>query len=145
MKRSSARRAEPSVPASPGLVLDAGALQALERRHLRLLVDLRRAHELGLPLRIPAGSLAQSWRGGPRSADLARLLKQPCSVVQVDERSAKSVGEFIASLRLPESFRPDVVDAHVALVTRATRSLVWTSDPEDMRRYGVDAAAIRTL
>ena len=62
-------------------MLDAGALQALERRHLRLLVDLRRAYELGLPVRIPAGALAQSWRGGPRSATIARLLKQPCTVV----------------------------------------------------------------
>jgi predicted nucleic acid-binding protein len=126
-------------------VLDAGALQALERRHVRLLVDLRRAHELGLPIRIPAGSLAQSWRGGPRSATLARLLKQPCTVVPVDDRSARAIGEFISSLRFADPFNPDVVDAHVALVARATRSLVWTSDPQDMARYGVDAGLIRRL
>ncbi|HEY4160093.1 MAG TPA: hypothetical protein VGM29_18400, partial [Polyangiaceae bacterium] len=60
-------------------MLDAGALLALETRHIRLLADLARAHELGLPIRIPAGCIAQVWRGGPRSASLARLLKQPCS------------------------------------------------------------------
>jgi hypothetical protein len=126
-------------------VLDAGARQALERRPIRLLADLERAHELGLPIRIPAGALAQSWRGGPRSAALARLLKQPCTVVQVDERSARDIGEFIASLRPPERGKPDIADAHVALVTRSTRSLVWTSDPRDMARYGVGAAFVRRV
>jgi hypothetical protein len=65
--------------------------------------------------------------------------------VQVDERSAKTIGEFIASLQLPQPIKPDVVDAHVALVARATRSLVWTSDPEDMASYKVDASLVRRL
>jgi hypothetical protein len=127
------------------LVLDAGALQALESRPIRLLVDLQRAHALGLPIRIPAGSLAQSWRGGPRSAALARLLKQPCSVVEVDDRSAREIGEFIAGVYRPNRSKPDIVDAHVALVTRTTRSLVWTSDPDDMLAYGVERDFIRKL
>ena len=131
--------------ATSGLVLDAGALQALEKRPIRLLVDLRRAYELGFVVRIPAGALAQSWRGGARSASIARLLKQPCSVVQIDERSARDVGEFIASQRLPDREEPDVVDAHVALTARATRSLVWTSDAGDMKRYGVGPNFIRVL
>ena len=144
MRRRAAKPAEPKAPL-PGLVLDSGALQALERRNVRLLTDLKLAGELGLPIRIPAGSLAQSWRGGPRSASLARLLNQPCSVVQVDERSAKQIGEFLAHLRLPDNENPDVVDAHIALVARATRSLVWTSDPGDMTRYGVDPQFVRKL
>jgi predicted nucleic acid-binding protein len=127
------------------LVLDAGALQALENRPIRLLVDLQRAHALGLPIRIPAGSLAQSWRGGPRSAALARLLKQPCSVVQVDDRSAREIGEFIAGVHRAGRSKPDVVDAHVALVAKTTRSLVWTSDPDDMLAYRVEGAFIRKL
>lgn len=144
MKKPGAKRAE-SAAAKAGLVLDAGALQALERRNIRLLADLKRAAELGLPVRIPAGSLAQSWRGGPRSASLARLLKQPCSVVQVDERSAREIGEFIAHLRFAEAEKPDIVDAHVALVARATRSLVWTTDPSDMDRYGVNPDFVRRV
>lgn len=142
-KRAAGRSSRPGV--TPGLVLDAGALQALESRPVRLLADLQRAHELGLPIRIPAGSLAQSWRGGPRSASLARLLKQPCSVVQVDERSAREIGEFIASVRLPQRLKPDIADAHVALVARATCSLVWTSDPEDMESYRVGRDFIRRI
>ena len=109
MKGRRGKRTDKTAPALPGLVLDAGALQALERRHLRLLVDLRRTNDHGLPIRIPAAALAQAWRGGPRSAALARLLKQPCTVVELDERSAESVGEFIASLRPGEPSKPDVV------------------------------------
>jgi hypothetical protein len=127
-------------------VLDAGALQALERHPIRLLADLERAHDLGLPIRIPAGALAQSWRGGPRSASLARLLKQRYDVVQIDQPAARQIGEFIGSLHLPEGEgKADVVDAQVALTTRATRSLLWTSDPEDMVRYGVTADCIRRI
>jgi hypothetical protein len=126
-------------------VLDAGALLALERRNIRLLADLKRAGELGLPIRIPAGSLAQAWRDGPRSASVARLLRHASTVVRVDEGSAKEIGVFLAHLHLPEPEKPDVVDAHAALVTRATSSLVWTSDPSDMTRYGVDKRFVRKL
>ena len=142
MARAPARHAERQ--RSAGLVLDAGALQALERRHLRLLMDLREAHTLGAPIYVPAGALAQAWRGGPRSAALARLLKQPCSVVRVDEISARQIGEFIACFGTGVS-RPDIVDAQVALIGRATGSLVWTSDPKDMLRYGVSSSHIRRL
>jgi predicted nucleic acid-binding protein len=72
-------------------------------------------------------------------------LKQPCTVVQIDERSAKTIGEFVASLKVDERTKPDIVDAHVALLARATRSLVWTSDPTDMARYKVDPSLIRRL
>jgi predicted nucleic acid-binding protein len=145
VRRRRARPGDRAAAPAPGLVLDAGALQALEGRPIRLLADLQRAHALGLPIRIPAGALAQSWRGGPRSASLARLLKQTCTVVEVDERSAREIGEFIASLRLAERHKPDIADAHVALTTRATRSLVWTSDPADMARYGVTPHFIRRI
>jgi hypothetical protein len=140
-----ARRADGGYGAAPGLVLAAGALRALEGRPIRLLLDLRRANQLGLPVRIPAGCLSQAWRGGPRSASIARLLKQACAVVPLDERAAREVGEFIATVRFARPEKPDIVDAHVALVTRATMSLVCTSDPDDMKRYGVGADFIRTV
>jgi len=145
VKKRHAKRAEGQQAQLPGLVLDAGALQALESRPIRLLVDLQRAHALGLPIRIPAGALAQSWRGGPRSAALARLLKQPCAVLQVDERSAREIGEFIASVQPTRRVKPDIADAQVALLTRATASLVWTSDPEDIASYGVATDFIRKI
>jgi predicted nucleic acid-binding protein len=127
------------------VVLDAGALLALERHPIRLLADLELAQSLGLPIRIPAAALAQAWRGGARSAALARLLKQPCTVVQVDERAAREVGEFIAAVHRRREVKPDVVDAHVALTTRSTGSVVWTSDADDMRAYDVGEEFIRPL
>lgn len=139
------RLAKPADALRPGLVLGAGALRALERHDLGLVVALRAAYRLNLAIRIPAGALAQVWRGGPRSAPLARLLKQPVAVVSVDERAARQIGELIAHLRLAEGEKVDVVDAHVALTTRATRSLVFTSDPNDMARYGVAPTQIRKL
>ncbi|HKO52178.1 MAG TPA: hypothetical protein VJV79_30935 [Polyangiaceae bacterium] len=63
----------------------------------------------------------------------------------MDERSAREIGEFIASVRLPSRVRPDIADAQVALVTRATNSLVWTSAPKDMASYGVPADLVRRL
>ncbi len=140
------RRAKPvDAPTRPGLVLDAGALHALERYEVAVAVALEAAHELNLPIFIPAAALAQVWRGGARSAPLARLLKQPAAVVSVDERTARQIGEFIATIRPQSGARADVVDAHVALTTRATGSLVLTSDPEDMARYGVDRKHIRKV
>lgn len=143
MKPRHVRLADP--PQLPGIVLDAGALRALEHHDVALAAALRTAHRLDLPIRIPAAALAQVWRGGPRSAPLARLVKQPATVVSVDELAARQIGEFIARAHLPDGARVDVVDAHVALTTRATRSVVWTSDPVDMARYGVAPEQIRKI
>jgi predicted nucleic acid-binding protein len=143
VQRPRARSAEAAH--APGLVLDAGALVALEGHHAALAVALGAARRLAVPIRIPATAVAQAWRGGPRSAALARLLKQPTTIVSIDERSARQIGEFIARLRLPAKQRVDIVDAHVALTTISTGSLVWTSDPGDMERYGVDPRRIRSV
>ncbi|CAN5281435.1 hypothetical protein BH09MYX1_BH09MYX1_28200 [soil metagenome] len=83
------KRPAKSVEPDGGLVLDAGALHALERYDVHLTVALATAHRLGLPIRIPAAALAQVWRGGPQSAPVARLLKQPSTVVAIDERTAR--------------------------------------------------------
>lgn len=76
---------------------------------------------------------------------MARLLKQPCTIVSVDERSAREIGEFIATSRLAEQEKPDVIDARVALVARTAKSLVWTSDPEGTARYQAEAVFVRTV
>lgn len=79
---------------------------------------------------IPAGVLAQVWRGGPRGALLARLLQDPSvTVVQLDEHEAKLVGELAGS-----TGHADVVDVHVALTARRLRHVVVTSDPDDIAR-----------
>lgn len=123
-----------------GIVLDAGALLAVEAGKLtRVLVQ---AFALALPIRTSGAAVARAWRGGPRSARLAQLLKRDVIVVALDAFEGRRVGELIAHLRLPRGKRADVVDAHVALLARETASLVYTSDPDDLALYGVPPALL---
>lgn len=46
-----------------GLILDTGALIAIERGEQRIRALLRLVLEQGLALSLPAGALAQAWRG----------------------------------------------------------------------------------
>ncbi len=127
----------------PGVVLDAGALLAIESGKLNDVVS--QAEKLALPIRISGGALAQAWRGGPRSARLGALLKKDVIVVALDRLEARRVGEFLARSAVARSTRPDVIDAHVALLVRETSSLVYTSDPRDLVRFGVPKASIRRV
>lgn len=113
-----------------GVTLDAGALLGVERRSARMtaLLDLARAN--GRLLRIPAPVVAQVWRGGPRSAAIARLLGAPdVTVVPLDHRQARAVGVVLA-----HSGTADVVDAAVIVCAREHGDAVVTSDPDDLRR-----------
>jgi predicted nucleic acid-binding protein len=117
-----------------GMVLDSGALLAIESGGFR--DQLRFAHLHALPIRFSAGVLAQTWRGGSRGARLAAFMKQKIEVVALNTAEARRVGEFIAK-RVQHSTRPDIVDAHTAMLALSTRSLVYTSDIGDLERYGV--------
>ncbi|MCV7382412.1 type II toxin-antitoxin system VapC family toxin [Mycolicibacter longobardus] len=112
-----------------GLTLDTGALLALERGDSRVRALLRRAVENGIGLAVPAGVVAQSWRGGPRQARVARLLGDPLvQVPPLDDMTARAVG-----LLCGRSGHPDIVDVHVALHARDQDQTVVTSDPADLR------------
>jgi hypothetical protein len=128
----------------PGLVLDAGALLAIE---IGKLTDvLSQASAFGIPIRVSGGALAQAWRGGRRSARLAAALKKKVvRVIPLDTMEARRVGEFIARTISKRGKKPDVVDAHSAFLARETRSLVYTSDEDDLARYGVPADLIRAV
>ncbi|MDR1442228.1 MAG: PIN domain-containing protein [Bifidobacteriaceae bacterium] len=115
--------------APKGLTLDTGALLALERGDPRVRALLRRAVEKGISIAVPAGVVAQSWRGGPRQARVARLLGDPAVYVSpLDEITARAVG-----LLCGRSRHPDIVDVHVALHARQGDQAVVTSDPDDLR------------
>jgi hypothetical protein len=60
-----------------GLTLDAGALEAFERKDRRTVAPLRTAIDHRIGLAVPAGVVAQVWRGGRTQARLARLLGAP--------------------------------------------------------------------
>lgn len=75
---------------------------------------------------IPASALAQVWRGGPRSARLARLIAG-CETDSLDEARAKEVGE-----RLGVHAATDIADAHVVCCALAQEATLVTSDADDM-------------
>jgi hypothetical protein len=114
-----------------GYTLDTGALIALERGEERIVALLDRV--LATPdavLHIPAGVLAQAFRGGPRQARLARLLRDPrTSVVPLNAVVAQIVGVLLGARG-----GDDVVDASVVVCARRYRQPVVTGDPRDLRR-----------
>lgn len=112
-----------------GATLDAGALIALEAGSRRMAVLVEEALAERAVLAIPAGVVAQAWRGGARQVRVARLLRASVtSVVPLDERQALRVGARCAATGVA-----DVVDVSVALCARDRGHPVVTSDPGDIR------------
>jgi hypothetical protein len=110
-----------------GLTYDTGALLAAERNDRATWALHRRALDRGLAPTVPAGVLAQGWRGGPQPS-LSRFLRG-CCVEDLTEQRARSVGT--ACGRAQSS---DVIDAAVVVGAIARNDLVVTSDPHDLTR-----------
>lgn len=110
-----------------GLTLDAGALIAYERGDELIREILAVAYARGLVPTIPAIALAEVWRGDPKDARVARLLKA-CSTEPVDGRVARAAG----SLRRATP-GAGTIDACIAIGVRRRRDVIATSDPDDMR------------
>ena len=112
-----------------GIVLDTGALIALERRHRLRAVDLTIAFEAHVRIAVPTGCVAQAWRDGARQVELARLLRSSdVELRPLDGSDARRVGESLG-----RTGTSDVVDAHVALVAVRDGRTIFTSDPDDLR------------
>jgi hypothetical protein len=108
------------------LVLDAGALIAIERADRRII----RLLELAGDIHVPAGALAQAWRNPARQVRLVRVVSSTdLRVHALDEATAKAAGQLCAA-----TGTADVVDASVVLLTRAVGGVVVTSDPDDLQR-----------
>ena len=109
------------------LVLDSGALVALERNERPMWARLKAAHSVGdLPL-THAGVLGQVWRGGARQARLAQALTG-IEVRALDESLGRAAGELLAASGLT-----DVIDAGVALLAADGDEIV-TVDREDLEQ-----------
>ena len=78
-------------------VLDAGALIAIDRNDRGVSAMLRVVLDDGDEVQVPAGVVAQTWRGGARQANLARTL-QRCEEVRW---TAKSRGPRVFSAGEP--------------------------------------------
>lgn len=109
------------------IVLDVGALVALERDDRAVWAALKLAAAREIDVVIPSAALAQVWRGGPRQAVLSRVLGH-CVIASFDA-VVRDVGELCGRTRTD-----DVCDAHVAIVAAKHGAVLWTSDPADMRR-----------
>src|SRR5579875_592267 len=100
------------------ITFDAGALIAIEHRSKRMQALLDEIDRRDWRIAVPAGALAQAWRGGPRQSQ----------VVALDDPVARAVG-----LLCGRSGHADVVDVSVALCARQRNRRVITSDPDDLR------------
>ncbi len=110
-----------------GITYDTGALLAAEKGDRSLWALHKQALERGIRPSVPAGALAQAWRGGPQ-AELSRLLAG-CRFEPMDESTSRRAGAACA-----RSKRADVVDASVVVGALSRGDVVFTSDPDDLAR-----------
>ena len=121
-----------------GLTLDTGALIALERRNRAVLSLLDGIEHLGRSVAVPAGALAQAWRGSRRQHRLAQLLQaENVEIPELDLDQALTVGALLAARG-----GSDVIDASVVLAARERGHWVVTSDVGDLRRLDPDLPII---
>ncbi|MFW5920577.1 MAG: hypothetical protein ACOCUS_01965 [Polyangiales bacterium] len=117
------------------LVLDAGALHAVERADRETMALLKGELLEGQPPITHGGVVGQCWRGGAgRQARLARLLPA-LDVVPLDESLGRRAGELLG-----RASKTDVIDAAVVLVA-IDGDLVLTSDTRDLEVLA-EAAAV---
>lgn len=109
------------------LVLDAGALIAIDRDDRRVAGLIELGRRAGAQLQTVAPVVTQVWRDGQRQARLARMLAL-IEVRSVGLTEARAAGELLAA-----SGTADAVDALVTALARPGDQ-VLTSDPSDIDR-----------
>lgn len=125
------------------LVLDAGALIALERgsRGAWGLIDA--ARRFGDAVQVPACALAQVWSGHASQARLHQALKR-CRTVPFDDAMARIAGRLRALSGVNDIADASAV-ATAALATSLTAVVIATSDWGDISRLLEAAGAIPNL
>ena len=115
------------------LILDAGALVAVDRDDRAMLARLRAAQQHGLELRSNAMVVAQVWRDPRgRQVSLARLLRA------VDVRAVSQADGRDAGALLSETGTNDPIDATVVLLAEPGDRIL-SSDPGDLARLATAA------
>lgn len=110
------------------LVLDAGALIAVERGNRQVAAFVEAARLGGASIVIPAGVVGQVWRGGARQHRLAKLM----SAKQVTVEPLTEVVARAAGVLCGAAGTSDVVDASVVVAARRHRGAVLSSDRADL-------------
>jgi hypothetical protein len=108
------------------IILDAGALIALERADRSMWLRYERAVRTGERLVTHAGVVGQVFRGGPRQAGLGRALAG-VNVASLDDRLGREAGRLLARTKTR-----DVIDAALVLLARDGDTIL-TSDLADIR------------
>jgi hypothetical protein len=122
-----------------GLVLDAGALIALERGNRWAISLMRVAVADGGRLIVPASALAQVIRDPARQYEIWKLATdKKTSVVDLGLHEATLIGALLARAR-----SSDVVDAHVVLCGQSFQMPVMTSDPKDLAELDGELELLR--
>lgn len=114
--------------APQGLTLDTGALIGYERKQHTILGTISTALKDGVHLTVPAACIAEAWRGGPRGATLARLLRF-VTVEPLDVGLARTAGELLGATGMK-----DAVDASVVASAARRGDVVLTSDAGDISK-----------
>lgn len=108
------------------LILDAGALIAVERGDLEVMRLLKHELALSQPPATHGGVVGQVWRtGGPRQARLALALSG-IRIEPLGDDLGRRAGSLLARTR-----RSDVIDAALVLLA-SDGDTILTSDPEDL-------------
>jgi hypothetical protein len=108
------------------LVLDAGALIALERNDRAMWRRLKDAVAQGEPPVTHGGIVGQAWRGrGPKQARLATALDH-LDVRSLDDALGRAAGELLSLAR-----QSDVIDAALVLLAE-DGDVIATSDDDDL-------------
>ncbi|HET9732215.1 MAG TPA: PIN domain-containing protein [Acidimicrobiales bacterium] len=110
------------------LILDAGALLAVERgdRATAAVIEVARQEQRAVV--VPAGVVAQVWRGGGRQVRLARLLNAWDVLVDpLTDVAARAAGVLCGA-----AGTTDVIDASVVLAARRHGATVISSDRADL-------------
>ncbi len=108
------------------LVLDAGALVAVERGSRDIIALIKRERLAGRAPLTHGGVVGQVWRGGGRQASLARLLPG-LDVVALGADLGRRAGALLVRSRTA-----DVIDAALALLAQDGDEIL-TSDADDLR------------
>ncbi|HZX03542.1 type II toxin-antitoxin system VapC family toxin [Kribbella sp.] len=113
------------------LVLDSGALIAVERRSAKVQELLRAARAREASVVVPTPVVAQVVREGGRQANLRRFLADSyLRFAGLDYPAALEIGALLG-----RSGTADVVDACVAICAQHLGHCpVVTSDPDDLRK-----------
>lgn len=86
-----------------GATFDSGALIALEKRELSMLIKLRVLHRAGVPITIPANAVVEWWSKGHGQSAILDL----GTVETLEESVAKAAGDALC-----ESLGRDSIGFH---------------------------------